>query len=67
MTMGILKTSHHHAHEIYDKGGSIDRSCYIGLSWTTNNFNLNYSKNALTDIYFKEMDNQIYFSIHAKS
>uniref|UniRef100_A0A3Q7EVS8 Uncharacterized protein n=1 Tax=Solanum lycopersicum TaxID=4081 RepID=A0A3Q7EVS8_SOLLC len=38
---------------IYDKGGSIDRSCHIGPSWTSNCFDLNYPENPMPDIYQK--------------
>ena len=45
---------------IYDKGGSIDRSCHIGPSWTSNCFDLNYPENAMPDIYQKNGQSNLF-------
>lgn len=39
---------------------SIDRSCHIGPSWTSNCFDLNYPENAMPDIYQKDGQSNLF-------
>ena len=45
---------------IYDKGGSIDRSCHIGPGQTSNCFDLNYLEDALYILYQKDRQSNLF-------